>query len=216
VSVRVRPLASSEKEGAWRTEENRIVPIGGLGSDGTYHLDNVFDERWSTQQVGVSSLSDAATAGVHGSGVPCHRLSNSTLPLSLPGRSVTAFRHAVPQVYDRTTKDIVEKVVGGFNGTVFAYGQTSSGKTHTMMGVPDEPGIVPLAVRAHHHLSGATNMSRVCSGLHGHLVAFVGCVKQSCATSSLLDAGRGCLLANRKHAGPRVPLTCVVYGGAHA
>jgi centromeric protein E len=54
----------------------------------------------------------------------------------------------VPQVYDRTTKDIVEKVVGGFNGTVFAYGQTSSGKTHTMMGVPDEPGIVPLAVRS--------------------------------------------------------------------
>ena len=50
-------------------------------------------------------------------------------------------------MYDRTTKDIVEKVVGGFNGTVFAYGQTSSGKTHTMMGVPDEPGIVPLAVR---------------------------------------------------------------------
>lgn len=37
--------------------------------------------------------------------------------------------------------------MGGFNGTVFAYGQTSSGKTHTMMGVPEEPGIVPLAVR---------------------------------------------------------------------
>ena len=51
------------------------------------------------------------------------------------------------QVYEKTTRDIIEKVVGGFNGTVFAYGQTSSGKTHTMMGVPQEPGIVPLAVR---------------------------------------------------------------------
>ena len=38
--------------------------------------------------------------------------------------------------------------MGGFNGTVFAYGQTSSGKTHTMLGAPHEPGIVPLAVRA--------------------------------------------------------------------
>ena len=38
------------------------------------------------------------------------------------------------------------QVVGGFNGTVFAYGQTSSGKTHTMRGSADEPGIIPLAV----------------------------------------------------------------------
>jgi hypothetical protein len=35
-------------------------------------------------------------------------------------------------VYDGTTRGIIESVVGGFNGTVFAYGQTSSGKTHTM------------------------------------------------------------------------------------
>lgn len=37
-------------------------------------------------------------------------------------------------------------MVGGFNGTVFAYGQTSSGKTHTMRGTEQEPGIIPLAV----------------------------------------------------------------------
>ena len=34
----------------------------------------------------------------------------------------------------------------GVNGTIFAYGQTSSGKTHTMMGNPDQPGIIPLAL----------------------------------------------------------------------
>ena len=50
-------------------------------------------------------------------------------------------------VYQHTTKDLVTKVVGGFNGTVFAYGQTSSGKTHTMRGTPSQPGIVPLAVQ---------------------------------------------------------------------
>ena len=32
-------------------------------------------------------------------------------------------------------------------GTVFAYGQTSSGKTHTMMGSNDSPGVIPLAIR---------------------------------------------------------------------
>ena len=50
-------------------------------------------------------------------------------------------------VYQHTTKDLVAKVVGGFNGTVFAYGQTSSGKTHTMRGTAGQPGIVPLAVQ---------------------------------------------------------------------
>uniref|UniRef100_A0A8C4ZV31 Kinesin-like protein n=1 Tax=Gadus morhua TaxID=8049 RepID=A0A8C4ZV31_GADMO len=36
------------------------------------------------------------------------------------------------QVYDTCAKQIVKDVLGGYNGTIFAYGQTSSGKTHTM------------------------------------------------------------------------------------
>jgi hypothetical protein len=31
-------------------------------------------------------------------------------------------------------------------GTVFAYGQTASGKTHTMMGSKENPGVVPQSV----------------------------------------------------------------------
>ncbi|CAH8354682.1 unnamed protein product [Eruca vesicaria subsp. sativa] len=50
------------------------------------------------------------------------------------------------QVYEARTKDIVAAAVRGFNGTVFAYGQTNSGKTHTMRGSPTEPGVIPLAV----------------------------------------------------------------------
>ena len=50
------------------------------------------------------------------------------------------------QVYEQTTQALIQKVVGGFNSTVFAYGQTSSGKTHTMRGTEGEPGIIPLAV----------------------------------------------------------------------
>ncbi|XP_022147755.1 kinesin-like protein KIN-7O isoform X2 [Momordica charantia] len=50
------------------------------------------------------------------------------------------------EVYQARTKEIVASAVRGFNGTVFAYGQTNSGKTHTMRGSPTEPGIIPLAV----------------------------------------------------------------------
>lgn len=50
-------------------------------------------------------------------------------------------------VFDTVIKPIVNAAVNGFNGTVFAYGQTSSGKTYTMMGTAEELGIVPLAVQ---------------------------------------------------------------------
>jgi hypothetical protein len=49
-------------------------------------------------------------------------------------------------VYDASVKKLVRRAVEGYNGTVFAYGQTSSGKTHTMRGHTDEAGIIPLAV----------------------------------------------------------------------
>jgi len=38
------------------------------------------------------------------------------------------------QVYDNVAKNIVSSVTSGLNGTIFAYGQTSSGKTFTMQG----------------------------------------------------------------------------------
>lgn len=39
------------------------------------------------------------------------------------------------KVYNEAAKSIVSDVLAGYNGTIFAYGQTSSGKTHTMEGV---------------------------------------------------------------------------------
>ncbi|XP_075972662.1 uncharacterized protein LOC142974303 [Anticarsia gemmatalis] len=49
-------------------------------------------------------------------------------------------------VYNDIAKPIVEAATAGFNGTIFAYGQTSSGKTYTMTGTDSSPGIIPLAV----------------------------------------------------------------------
>lgn len=37
-------------------------------------------------------------------------------------------------VYDISARPIIDSVLEGFNGTIFAYGQTSSGKSHTMTG----------------------------------------------------------------------------------
>ncbi|EDW72378.1 uncharacterized protein Dwil_GK20895 [Drosophila willistoni] len=53
------------------------------------------------------------------------------------------------KVYNEAAKSIVSDVLAGYNGTIFAYGQTSSGKTHTMEGVIGDSvkqGIIPRIV----------------------------------------------------------------------
>ena len=50
------------------------------------------------------------------------------------------------EVYDSAAKPIIDSVLEGFNGTIFAYGQTGTGKTFTMEGdrsVPELKGIIP-------------------------------------------------------------------------
>lgn len=49
-------------------------------------------------------------------------------------------------LYDETFRPLVDSVLLGFNGTIFAYGQTGTGKTYTMEGIPNSPecrGVIP-------------------------------------------------------------------------
>lgn len=49
-------------------------------------------------------------------------------------------------IFDFSIRSTVEDVMNGYNGTVFAYGQTGAGKSYTMMGDMDDPdkkGIIP-------------------------------------------------------------------------
>uniref|UniRef100_A0A0E0L946 Kinesin-like protein n=1 Tax=Oryza punctata TaxID=4537 RepID=A0A0E0L946_ORYPU len=55
----------------------------------------------------------------------------------------TTTRH----IYDVVAQYVVSGAMKGINGTIFAYGVTSSGKTHTMHGDQISPGIIPLAVK---------------------------------------------------------------------
>jgi kinesin family protein 11 len=57
------------------------------------------------------------------------------------------------RLYDSAISPIVDEVLQGFNCTIFAYGQTGTGKTHTMTGdvtasasMPDGAGVIPRAV----------------------------------------------------------------------
>ena len=91
---------------------------------------------------------------------------NSQIVLSKPDESVPRMftfdvvygeQSTQQAVYDECAFGLIESVLEGYNGTMFAYGQTGCGKTHTMMGpasslevnseLADERGIIPRAVR---------------------------------------------------------------------
>ncbi|KAI1772065.1 kinesin-domain-containing protein [Hypoxylon cercidicola] len=51
------------------------------------------------------------------------------------------------EVYEATTKNLLDSVLDGYNATVFAYGATGCGKTHTITGTSQMPGIIFLTMQ---------------------------------------------------------------------
>jgi len=54
--------------------------------------------------------------------------------------------HTNQHVYETIIHNVVCQAVNGFHGSVFAYGQTASGKTFTMHGTKKHPGVIPIAI----------------------------------------------------------------------
>ncbi|KAK1271640.1 Kinesin-like protein FLA10 [Acorus gramineus] len=54
----------------------------------------------------------------------------------------------VCQVFQREVSSLIPGIFQGLNTTVFAYGATGSGKTYTMQGVVEQPGLMPLSMSA--------------------------------------------------------------------
>ena len=73
-----------------------------------------------------------------------------------PGRAPSdcgPFAHVFPPaagtaaVFAEVGAPIVEGVLEGFHGTIFAYGETGSGKSHTLLGSAERPGVAALALQ---------------------------------------------------------------------
>eukprot|EP00041_Stephanoeca_diplocostata_P025141 m.651651 g.651651 ORF g.651651 m.651651 type:complete len:947 (+) comp22679_c0_seq3:196-3036(+) len=90
-------------------------------------------------------------------GLPVCKFDSSGKTVSMNGTKKAAFTFdrvfnmdtTQEMIYEYAAKPIVEDVLKGYNGTIFAYGQTSSGKTFTMEG-PDiagpDRGVIPRIV----------------------------------------------------------------------
>eukprot|EP00210_Caulerpa_lentillifera_P004659 g4444.t1 len=118
VGVRVRPLLETEKS---KSDQRDILRV--LDSKMVIVLDP--DERKGyLDQLANRSKEKRYTF-------------DSAFPTSATNR----------MIYDGTLKDLVSGVMDGLNGTVFAYGATGSGKTHTMVGTSADPGLMVLSLQ---------------------------------------------------------------------
>ncbi|GMF54192.1 unnamed protein product [Phytophthora fragariaefolia] len=164
VFCRVRPLLQRERDG-WSYEEY----CEHFGEDGQ-RLDTNDTQQPATEATPESSEDDPATfitekgRKITGSLTP-------SLTMQPDGRSVTfqasTAAHGEARlfqfdgnlnessdqktVYERVAAPIVEDVMAGYNGTILAYGQTATGKTHTMVGPGDlvhgdQRGLIPRAL----------------------------------------------------------------------
>ncbi|EOD32389.1 hypothetical protein EMIHUDRAFT_230328 [Emiliania huxleyi CCMP1516] len=80
--------------------------------------------------------------------VSVHAPGSSEPPKAFTFDMVFDERSQQADLYQKTAMPIVDSVLDGFNGTIFAYGQTGTGKTFSMEGVNEPPelrGIIPRA-----------------------------------------------------------------------
>lgn len=115
--MRVRPLS--------RAEQDR----------GFFNIVNVVDEKL----VVLYDPADAVNSGSLELGQQRGREKQFTFDFVFD-------RHAGPEeVFDKSVRSALDGVLEGFNATVFAYGATGAGKTHTMLGAENQVGVVELA-----------------------------------------------------------------------
>ncbi|TKY86716.1 hypothetical protein EX895_004356 [Sporisorium graminicola] len=87
---------------------------------------------------------------------PLTRLYNNN-PLARGARRSKDVRYAFDRVFDSTAsqtdvfqetcKPLLDGILNGYNASVFAYGATGCGKTHTISGTPDDPGLIFLTMK---------------------------------------------------------------------
>ena len=72
-------------------------------------------------------------------GEVCVQKPDDQIPKVFTFDSVYDWNSKQEDIFIETAYPIIQNVMSGYNGTIFAYGQTGTGKTHTITGIPKDP-----------------------------------------------------------------------------
>ncbi|KFQ37507.1 Kinesin-like KIF18A, partial [Mesitornis unicolor] len=67
------------------------------------------------------------------------------------------------EVFENTTKSMIDGFLNGYNCTVLAYGATGAGKTHTMLGTPEDPGVMYLTMMTLYNCMDQMKEDKICN-----------------------------------------------------
>ncbi|KAK6948889.1 hypothetical protein Daesc_008960 [Daldinia eschscholtzii] len=149
VAVRVRPFTIREAAQLQRNDDNTLfLGDGSLAAAPTPKL----------KQGGIRSVikvvDDRCLVFDPPEDNPIQKFSKSVVPNGKKVKDqVFAFDRIFDEnttqteVYEATTKGLLDSVLDGYNATVFAYGATGCGKTHTITGTAQMPGIIFLTMQ---------------------------------------------------------------------
>ncbi|KAN0063301.1 tubulin-dependent ATPase kip3 [Thecaphora frezii] len=162
VCVRIRPF--SEKEAALLAPEDNVLPFlgdGGLGA--SPNKPNI--PMAGTGPGGlrpriirpiVKPMDDQVLVFDPPDNNPLSRLYSHS-HLKHGGKKSKDMRYAFDRVFnssctqndvfEQTCKPLMDGILNGYNASVFAYGATGCGKTHTISGSPDDPGLIFLTMK---------------------------------------------------------------------
>ncbi|PSN65146.1 kinesin family protein-like protein [Corynespora cassiicola Philippines] len=149
VTVRVRPFTIREAAQLHRSDDQALflgdgslaaAPAPKLHTKGIRSVIKVLDEK--------CLIFDPPEDN------PVQRFSRSVVPQGKRTKDQTfAFDKVFDEnttqgdVYEATTKPLLDSVLEGYNATVFAYGATGCGKTHTITGTAQQPGIIFMTMQ---------------------------------------------------------------------
>ncbi|KAJ5735457.1 uncharacterized protein N7483_000582 [Penicillium malachiteum] len=149
VTVRVRPFTIREAAQITKTDDGPLflgdgslagVPTPKLNQKGIRSIVKVIDDRCLVFDPPEDN--------------PVQKFSRSVVPQGKRVKDQTfAFDRIFDQnasqgeVYESTTRNLLDSVLDGYNATVFAYGATGCGKTHTITGTSQQPGIIFMTMQ---------------------------------------------------------------------
>ncbi|KAF2006324.1 kinesin-domain-containing protein [Amniculicola lignicola CBS 123094] len=149
VTVRVRPFTIREAAQLSKSDDSTLfMGEGSLAAAPTQRLNNK-----GIRPV-IKILDEKCLVFDPPEDNPAQRVTRSVVPQGKRVKDVTfgfdrVFDENTTQgdVYEATTKPLLDSVLDGYNATVFAYGATGCGKTHTITGTIQQPGIIFLTMQ---------------------------------------------------------------------
>ncbi|KAJ7185888.1 kinesin-like protein [Mycena filopes] len=143
IAARVRPKAPEEQDAGVRVCHAEPVNAS-LSSTSTGKGSASANNSLSANASGSSSSSSSGSGTFTGITVPNQHNANQIY--RFPFTSCYDADATQAAIFEADVRPLVDVALSGVTVTIFAYGVTSSGKTYTMQGPRDDPGVIPRVV----------------------------------------------------------------------